>query len=94
VKEESGFDTRAVKLLAVYDRSKHPHEPPMPFHVYKMFILCELIGGAASDSIETASAQFFQKNRIPELSRTRITREQISRMFEHLQNPGLPADFD
>src|SRR5512136_250247 len=23
--EESGFQTRAVKLLAVYDRSKHPH---------------------------------------------------------------------
>lgn len=94
VKEESGFDVRAVKLLAVYDRSKHPHDPPMPFHVYKMFIRCELTGGAASGSIETDSAQFFAEDRIPELSRTRTTRGQISRMFEHLEDPGLPADFD
>ena len=94
VKEESGFDTRAVKLLAVYDRSKHPHEPPVPYHVYKLFVRCELLGGAPADSIETESSQFFPKDRIPELSRTRITAGQISRMFEHLENPGLPADFD
>ncbi len=94
VKEESGFDTRAVKLRAVYDRSKHLHEPPVPYHVYKLFVRCELFGGAPADSIETESAQFFPKDRIPELSRTRITAGQISRMFEHLENPGLPADFD
>src|SRR5215471_2057099 len=28
--EESGYQTRAVKLLAVYDRSKHDHVPPFP----------------------------------------------------------------
>jgi ADP-ribose pyrophosphatase YjhB (NUDIX family) len=94
VKEESGFDTRAVKLLAVYDRSRHPHEPPMPYHVYKLFIRCDLLGGAPAGSIETGAAQFFPKDRIPELSVTRITAGQISRMFEHLGNPGLPADFD
>ncbi len=36
--EESGFRTRAVKLLAVFDRSKHPHEPPYPYHIYKLFM--------------------------------------------------------
>ena len=94
VKEESGFDTRAVKLLAVYDRSKHPHEPPMPYHVYKLFVRCDLIGGAPADSIETGSAEFFPEDRIPELSRTRITPGQISRMFEHLRHSELPTDFD
>ena len=34
--EEAGFHTRATKLLAVYDRSRHGH-PPMLHHVYKLF---------------------------------------------------------
>jgi len=35
IEEESGYRTRAVKLLAVYDRSRHPHIPAFPHHVYK-----------------------------------------------------------
>ena len=50
--EESGYQTRAVKLLALYDRNKHGH-PPYPFHAYKIFFLCELIGGVATTSGET-----------------------------------------
>ena len=44
--EESGFKVKAVKLLAVYDRSKHGHQPEYPHYVYKMFFLCEMIGGS------------------------------------------------
>jgi len=44
VREESGYETRAVKLLAVYDRNRHGH-PPIPFHAYKLFFLCELVDG-------------------------------------------------
>ena len=94
VREESGYETRAVKLLAVYDRSKHPHEPPMPHHVYKLFVRCELIGGAPADSVETGSAQFFAEDAIPPLSRTRVTSGQVARMFDHLRHPDLPTDFD
>jgi len=36
VREESGFRVKALKLAAVYDRAKHPHVPPLPFHVYKL----------------------------------------------------------
>ena len=45
VMEESGYHTRAKKLLAVCDRAKHPHTPPYPYHIYKICILCELTGG-------------------------------------------------
>src|SRR5699024_6283350 len=31
VKEESGFDVKAVKLLGVLDKKCHPH-PPSPYH--------------------------------------------------------------
>ena len=94
VYEESGFVTHATKILAVLDRSKHPHEPPFPFHVYKIFLLCELKGGEAAISNETDSVGFFGENEIPEPSITRVTPTQISRMFEHHRHPHLPTDFD
>jgi hypothetical protein len=37
---------------------------------------------------------FFAEGEIPDLSLTRIVPSQISRMFEHLRQPELPADFD
>jgi ADP-ribose pyrophosphatase YjhB (NUDIX family) len=92
--EESGFVTRATKILAVFDRSKHPHEPPFPFHVYKFFMLCVITGGAAATSNETDSVGFFAEQEVPELSVTRVTPAQIKRMFEHHRQPDLPTDFD
>ncbi len=92
--EESGYETRAVKLLAVYDRSAHPHYPPHPYHVYKLFFLCEITGGSATASSETSDAAFFAENDIPELSVARVTPGQISRLFEQHRHPDWPTDFD
>ena len=94
IREESGFETRAKKILAIYDRSKHPHHPPHAFHVYKVFMLCELVGGVATTSKETDAVEFFAENALPELSIGRVTAGQIRRMFEHLRNPAWPPDFD
>lgn len=94
VREESGFETRAVKLLAVYDRSRHPHLPPSPYHIYKLFFRCEIIGGAAAPSPETGGAAFFPEGEIPELSLARVTPQQIARMFKHERHPDWPTDFD
>jgi len=93
--EEAGFEVRVVKLAAVYDRSKHPHLPPMPFHLYKLFFLCEITGGQATESYETTGVQFFAEDGIPEpLSISRTLPFQVARMFEHYRNPALPTDFD
>jgi ADP-ribose pyrophosphatase YjhB (NUDIX family) len=92
--EESGFEVRVVKLAAVYDRSKHPHLPPMPFHLYKLFFLCEITGGAPTESHETTGVEFFAEDRIPPLSISRTLPFQIARMFEHYRNWALPTDFD
>jgi ADP-ribose pyrophosphatase YjhB (NUDIX family) len=94
IREESGLLTRATKIVAVYDRSQHPHEPPFAFHVYKIFMLCALTGGTETLSSETDAVGFFGEGEIPELSLTRVTLAQIQRMFEHHRNPALPADFD
>lgn len=94
IREESGFEARALKVLAVLDRGKHPHEPPFPFHVYKIFIRCEITGGAAAHSPETDAVEFFGEEEIPPLSLTRVTPGQVRRLFEHCREPGLPTDFD
>lgn len=91
--EESGFRVKAKKVLAVYDRNKQGHTPYI-FHLYKIFFLCELIGGEAKTSFETDDVGFFGLDELPELSTGRITRKQIERFFEHYKNPNLPADFD
>lgn len=93
VYEESGYQTRAVKLLACYDRNKHGH-PPYGFHIYKLFFQCEPLGGEASGSIETADAAFFCEDGIPALSLPRVTPEQIARFFAHRRHPEWPTDFD
>jgi ADP-ribose pyrophosphatase YjhB (NUDIX family) len=93
VYEESGYRTRAVKLLALYDRTRQGH-PPMPFHVYKIFFRCELLGGEPAGSIETDGVGFFEEDSIPELSIGRVLPGQITRLFEHYRHPDWPADFD
>jgi ADP-ribose pyrophosphatase YjhB (NUDIX family) len=92
--EESGYETRALKLLAVYDRSKHGHTPAFPYHVYKLFILCELVGGEAQTSVETSAVGFYREDELPELSVSRVTKTQIKRFFEHYRHPEWPADLD
>ena len=95
VLEESGYRTRAVKVLAIYDRRKHGHEPPSPFHIYKIFFRCELLGGEATEGIETSEVAFFREDEVPaDLSLGRVTPAQVARMFEHYRRPELPADFD
>lgn len=93
VREESGYETRAVKLLAAYDRNLHGH-PPIPFHAYKLFFLCELLGGSPAHSTETEGVDWFAEDALPPLSISRVTPAQIQRFFEHLRNPHWPADFD
>jgi ADP-ribose pyrophosphatase YjhB (NUDIX family) len=94
VREESGFETRAVKLLAVLDRSRHGHSPAFPFHVYKFFVRCDIVGGRPAASAETTAVDFFAETALPPLSISRVTEGQIRRMFEHLRNPDWPCDFE
>ena len=94
IREESGYQARASKLVAVWDRVKQGHRPPRPFRIYKIVIRCELTGGAAADSLETSGADFFAEDALPPLSLARVTPTQLARLFEHLRHPEWPADFD
>jgi ADP-ribose pyrophosphatase YjhB (NUDIX family) len=91
--EESGYRVRPLRLLAAYDRDRHGH-PPIPYHVYKLVYLCEILDSAPLTDVDTDGARFFSEHEIPELSITRVTRAQISRFFEQHRYPAIPADFD
>jgi ADP-ribose pyrophosphatase YjhB (NUDIX family) len=93
IREESGFEARAVKLAAILDRRKHPH-PSQFHHVYKLYFLCELTGGQATSSIETDGVDFFAEDQLPPLSLNRITPGQIELMFRHERQRQLPTTFD
>lgn len=91
--EESGYRTKAVKLAALYDRNRHPH-PPMLYHVYKLFFICDVESGSATTGHETDAVGFFSLEELPELSTPRVTRAQIMRLFEHTRRREMPTDFD
>jgi len=93
VREESGYEATVKKLAAVYDRELHDH-PPYPFHAYKLFFVCELMGGEARTSIETTAVHFFAEDNIPPLSLSRVTAVQIRHMFDHYRHPEWPTSFD
>jgi ADP-ribose pyrophosphatase YjhB (NUDIX family) len=94
VRDEAGLEVRPVKLAAVYDRAKHAHEPPYAFHIYKMFFICEILGGVAAPGIETDDVGFFDRDKLPELSTSRVLDYQIGRMFVHANSLELPTEFD
>ena len=93
VVEESGYIVKAMKLLACWDRNKHPH-PAIPFHAYKLVFRCELLGGSPRATSETIAVGFFAEDQIPALSLTRTLPEQIRFVFQRLRDPGAPTAFD
>ncbi|TWT15847.1 NUDIX hydrolase [Reyranella sp. CPCC 100927] len=95
VLEEAGVHVAVRKLAAVYDRERHPHQPPYAFHIYKLFFICDLKGGEPRPGIETSEVAFFAAQDVPaDLSLSRVLPQQIRRMFEHAASPDLPTDVD
>jgi len=86
IKEESGYNVIPKRLLAVLDMNKHSH-PPQPYHYYKLFIQCEIIGGNPRAGLETDKIGFFNENALPPLSTNRNTESQIQMLFDFLRNP-------
>ena len=91
--EESGLIVVPERLLAVLDKKMHNHPPDM-FHIYKIFILCRETGGELKGGMETSETGFFGPDKFPPLSVPRITREQISLMYEYKNDPLKLASFD
>lgn len=82
VKEETGLDAAAEKLIAVQDWRKH-NRCNLPYGVIKIFVLCNVLGGSFEDNIETTEIRYFGKEELPEnLAVEKTTEEQIRLCFE------------
>lgn len=93
VREETGLETEAVRLLALLDKKQHPH-PPQPWYVYKAFILCRVVGGSLqADTTETTGVRWVSRTELPHLSLStdRVTHSQLEQMLAFALQPELPA---
>lgn len=86
VKEETGLDVVASRLLAVMDMREHNH-PVIPFYVYKLFIHCEITGGDFNETFDILDKGFFSLQSLPPLSLERVLPEQIHHMFKLVKHP-------
>ena len=93
VAEEAGYQVRPVRLLAVWDNARH-HQRPVPFAIYKICIACELTGGECRTGTETGAVGWFPMDGLPPLSVTRVTPEQLRRLYYLWTHPELPPEFD
>lgn len=97
VREETGREVRAVRLLALLDKEKHAH-PPDLWTVYKVFVLCELEPegdpGTHPDNTETLQSGWFSPAELPPLSLSRNLPRQVQRMVELARDPGLGVEVD
>jgi len=91
--EETGLHVRPLRLLALFDKRRHPH-PPQPWYIYKAFIHCEIEGGELlQETTETAGARWFTPDELPtiKLSTDRVTESQLTTLFGFAKNPELPT---
>lgn len=93
VKEESGLDVSADKLIAVQDRAKH-NLPVYAYGVCKVFVLCSVLGGQFVENIETTEFQYFSEFEIPELAEEKNNLEQIKMCFRAYRAENWETEFD
>jgi ADP-ribose pyrophosphatase YjhB (NUDIX family) len=92
VKEETGYDVSAVKLLALWDKLKHDHPPQWP-HTYKCFFYCTIVGGKAQENLEISAVDFFALSHLPPLSTDRVTEKQLQQLYTLIAE-DQPTQFD
>jgi ADP-ribose pyrophosphatase YjhB (NUDIX family) len=93
VKEEAGLEVQAVRPLGVFDRDFRGRTR-WPAHVYKLYLLCERLGGnPAPDGVETEAVDFFDPDDLPPLS-LKTPADQLERALAVALDPALPAALD
>ncbi|MHA3703575.1 NUDIX hydrolase N-terminal domain-containing protein [Jatrophihabitans sp. YIM 134969] len=95
VREETGYEAEAVKLVGCWDRDTQGHTPKFPIAMWKLFFLCRLTGGYAPPSeLETLDVGWFGLDELPELSTGRVLPHELARIVAHAHDPSLPTEFD
>ena len=94
VKEETGLDVKATKVIALQDRNKH-NTPTYAYSVCKVFVICKIIGGKFKNNIETTEIKYFSLNELPKnFANEKCTKEQVEMCFKAKDNKYWQVEFD
>ncbi len=91
--EEAGLEVAVKSLIAVQDRDRH-NRPPYPFHIVKLFFLCEELGGAFRENSETLASGFFSREKLPPLAAEKCCAEQVLLCFDAAAAENWRVVFD
>jgi 8-oxo-dGTP pyrophosphatase MutT (NUDIX family) len=91
--EESGFEVVPCRVVGVYDANRGG-VPLSFYHAYKIVYLCEILGGEANASDETAAVNFFSFDHLPTLSSFRTNEVHLAEVRAHLGDANRPTAFD
>lgn len=93
VKEEAGLDVKVERLLAVFDKSKHPH-PAEDLYVYKMVFYCTALSSELKKGHDVLDVDWFFFDDLPPLSEDRIIKDQIELVYQKVLTKDALAYFD
>ena len=94
VREETGLNVKAVKIISIQDRNKH-NKPVYVYGVCKIFVLCEVINGKFVENIETTEIRYFSLQDLPHnLAEEKTNKEQIEMCFKAYLNENWQTQFD
>lgn len=93
LKEETGLDVIAKKLLAVFDKRLHAH-PPQPYYVYKIVFYCEPVSSQLDKGFDVLDVQYFDIENLPKLSEDRILKSQIELLYKKVMSSDFETYFD
>ena len=94
VKEETGLDVTADKLIAVQDWRLHNVQNYV-YGVIKIFVLCRKTGGSFAKNIETTETGYFDRDKLPDnLATEKTTEEQIQLCFDAYYIENWKTQFD
>ena len=94
VREETGLDAVAKKIIAVQDRNKH-NKPIYAYGVCKIFVLCDVISGKFEKNIETTEINYFSLEDLPDnLAEEKTNKEQIEMCFKAFKDANWQVQFD
>lgn len=79
--EESGYVVTAARITGLIDRERAGY-PKNAHSIYKIFFLCDIVGGEATPGVESTHVGVFPVSDLPELDSHRVREEDILHAFD------------
>ena len=94
VKEEAGLDVQPRRIVAVQDWQRNNCTSPKALSICKVFVLCDLLGGAFQENIETIESDWFSLDNLPSLAEEKTSRSQVELCLQAAQSETWETVFD